>query len=68
MSVEMAVAYIKRMRIDAEFRSTMNETSEDESASWALAKAAGYEFTMSEFKQAQDVVYDEYGIDPSRRM
>lgn len=64
MSVESAVAYIKRMREDAEFRRVMNENSEDEAANWAIVKAAGYDFTMSEFKQAQDVIYQEHGITP----
>ncbi len=64
MSVESAVAYIKRMREDAEFRRVLNDNSEDEAANWALVKAAGYDFTMAEFRQAQDAVYQEYGITP----
>jgi predicted ribosomally synthesized peptide with nif11-like leader len=64
MSVDSAVAYIKRMRSDHEFRAGMNEISEDEEASWAAVRAAGYEFTMSEFKKAQEVVYEENGIVP----
>ena len=64
MSVDSAVAYIKRMRSDNDFRAGMNEISEDEEASWAAVRAAGYEFTMSEFKQAQEVVYEENGIVP----
>jgi predicted ribosomally synthesized peptide with nif11-like leader len=64
MSVESAVAYIKRMRSDEDFRHQMNEASDDDDASWALIKAAGYEFTMVEFKQAQDVIYKEYGVTP----
>lgn len=64
MSVESAVAYIKRMREDADFRRTMNEYSEDEAASWAQIKAAGYDFTMPEFRQAQDVIYQEFGVTP----
>jgi len=64
MSVESAVSYIKRMRDDAQFRTTMNALSENEEASWAEIKAAGYDFTMSEFKQAQDVIYQEHGITP----
>jgi len=62
MSVESAVEYIKRMRSDDDFRAKMNDLSEDEDASWAAVRAAGYEFTMSEFKQAQEVIYDEHGI------
>jgi len=64
MSVESAVAYIKRMREDAEFRRLMNENSEDEAKSWELIRENGFEFTMQEFKQAQDEIYKEYGIDP----
>jgi predicted ribosomally synthesized peptide with nif11-like leader len=64
MSVESAVAYIKRMRSDDEFRARMNDISEDETASWAAIGEAGYEFTMSEFKQAQDVIYQEHGVTP----
>ena len=64
MSVDSAVAYIKRMRSDNDFRAGMNEISEDEEASWAAVRAAGYEFTMSEFKKAQEVVYEENGIVP----
>lgn len=64
MSVESAVAYIKRMRSDDDFRRQMNEASDDEAASWALIKAAGYEFTMVEFKAAQDVMYREHGVTP----
>ena len=64
MSVESAVAYIKRMRDDAEFRRALNENSEDEAANWAYVKAQGFEFTMEEFKQAQDQIYKENGITP----
>jgi hypothetical protein len=42
----------------------MNENSEDDDASWAYIKEQGYEFTMQEFKQAQDQIYKEYGVDP----
>jgi|AGTN01.1.fsa_nt_gi bacteriocin propeptide, TIGR03798 family len=64
MTVESAVAYIKRMRSDEAFRKTMNDASEDEAASWALIQANGFAFTMQEFKQAQEEVYKEYGITP----
>ena len=64
MSVDAAVAYIKRMREDEEFRRLMNETSEDEAAGWAAVKDNGYDFSMDEFKQAQDVIYQEHGIPP----
>ena len=64
MSVESAVSYIKRMREDAAFRRALNENSEDEAANWAFIKAAGYDFSLSEFKQAQDVIYREFGVTP----
>lgn len=64
MSVESAVAYIKRMREDAAFRQTMNDLSEDEESSWAHIRASGFEFTMPEFKKAQDEIYQEHGITP----
>ncbi|MGE4281657.1 MAG: Nif11-like leader peptide family RiPP precursor [Magnetospirillum sp.] len=64
MSVESAVAYIKRMRSDDEFRQKMNDLSEDESASWAEIKASGFDFTMIEFKKAQDEIYKEHNITP----
>lgn len=64
MSVESAVAYIKRMRADEDFRKQMNELSEDETASWSAIHTAGFDFTMSEFKRAQDEVYKEHGITP----
>ena len=64
MAVESAVEYIRRMRSDDEFRKKMNEMSEDEEASWAAIREAGYEFTMVEFKKAQDVIYEEFGVTP----
>lgn len=64
MSVESAVAYIKRMREDAAFRQTMNDLSEDEESSWAHIRASGFDFTMQEFKKAQDEIYREHGITP----
>lgn len=64
MSVESAVAYIKRMREDAEFRRVLNDNSEDEAANWAYIKAQGFDFTMTEFKEAQDQFYKEHGITP----
>ncbi|THF55135.1 Nif11-like leader peptide family natural product precursor [Pseudothauera rhizosphaerae] len=63
MSVESAVAYIKRMRSDEEFRQAVNAYDGDE-AVWAFVASEGFEFTMMEFKQAQDVIYQEYGITP----
>ncbi|ARN80802.1 Nif11-like leader peptide family natural product precursor [Methylocystis bryophila] len=64
MSVESAVAYIRRMRSDDAFRKGMNEISEDEEGSWAAIREAGYDFTMVEFKRAQDVIYEEHGVSP----
>ncbi len=64
MSVESAIAYITRMRDDKEFHRAVNEHSEDEDASWAFIEASGYDFTMPEFKQAQDAVYKEFGVTP----
>ena len=64
MSVESAVEYIRRMRSDEDFRKKMNSLAADEDASWAAIKEAGYEFTMSEFKGAQDVLYEEHGVTP----
>jgi predicted ribosomally synthesized peptide with nif11-like leader len=64
MSVDSAVEYIRRMRSDEDFRRKMNEISDDEEASWAAIREAGYEFTMIEFKKAQDVIYEEHGVVP----
>jgi len=64
MSVEAAVSYIKRMREDEDFRRIANSHSEDEEAGWAFVRDSGYDFTMAEFKQAQDVIYKEHGITP----
>ena len=64
MSIQSAVDYIKRMRSDEEFRQSINALSEDDEASWAAIKQAGYDFSMSEFKQAQDEIYKEFGITP----
>ena len=64
MSVESAIAYITRMRDDKEFHRAVSENSDDEAASWAFIKASGYDFTMDEFKQAQDAIYQQHGITP----
>jgi len=64
MSVESAIAYITRMREDQEFHRAVNEHSEDEAASWAFIKVSGYDFTMPEFKEAQDAIYKEFGVTP----
>jgi predicted ribosomally synthesized peptide with nif11-like leader len=64
MSVESAVDYIRRMRADQDFRKKMNEVSDEDDASWAAIREAGFEFTMTEFKKAQDVIYEEFGVTP----
>lgn len=64
MPVSSAVAYIKRMREDEAFRRFLNDNSEDEDACWTFIKTCGYDFTLEEFKLAQDEVYKEYGITP----
>ena len=64
MSIESALAYIDRMRGDEDFRHIVNGHSEDEAAAWTFVRAAGYDFTMTEFKQAQDAVYKKHGITP----
>ncbi|QWT45558.1 Nif11-like leader peptide family natural product precursor [Azospira inquinata] len=63
MSVESAKAYIERMRADEPFRRTINDC-EDEAANWAYLKEAGYDFDLQEFKEAQELIYQEYGITP----
>ncbi len=63
MSIESAIAYIKRMRSDEAFRQALN-VCDSEEANWAAVKAAGYDFTMPEFKRAQEAIYKEFGITP----
>ncbi len=64
MSVQSAVAYIHRMREDEAFRQLMNETSDDEEACWAILRDNGFSFTLSEFKEAQEEIYKEFGVTP----
>lgn len=64
MSVESAVSYIQRMRSDEVFKRAVNDLADDEAASWIYIKENGYEFTMEEFRAAQDEIYKEYGITP----
>ena len=64
MSMESAKSYIERMRADEGFRSAVNALSEDEEKSWDYIKAQGYDFTLQEFRQAQEKIYQEYGIEP----
>lgn len=64
MSVESAKAYIDRMRTEPEFRQQMNQVDNDEEAGWAKIKEMGYDFTLHEFKLAQELIYQEHGIVP----
>ncbi len=64
MTVESAKAYIERMRADEAFRQSVSALSEDEEESWAFVRAQGYEFTMREFRAAQEKIYEDYGIEP----
>lgn len=63
MTVESAKAYIERMRADDAFRQKINATT-DETANWEFLKENGFEFSVQEFKQAADLVYQERGITP----
>jgi predicted ribosomally synthesized peptide with nif11-like leader len=63
MTVESAKSYITRMRQDQDFRQAVNEC-EGEQDNWAFLKANDYEFTLQEFKLAQEEIYKEYGITP----
>ncbi len=63
MSVESAIAYIKRMRADEAFRRTINDC-EDEQSNWQYLKENGFEFNMQDFQKARDAIYEEYGITP----
>jgi len=65
MSIESAAAYIRRMRSDEGFRRRINDISDDEEASWAEIRRAGYDFTLAEFKAAQDELYREHGVSPN---
>ena len=61
MSIASAKAYIDRMREDEDFRRIVN-ACEDEDANWELLRQNGYEFTIEDFKDAQDVLCKELGI------
>lgn len=63
MSVQSAKDYITRMREDAPFRRAINDCT-DEAANWAFLEENGFEFTLAEFKKAQDEIYKERGITP----
>ncbi len=64
MSMESAKAYIERMRADEDFRQAVNALSEDEEKSWAFVQSHGYDFSMQDFRAAQEKIYEEYGIEP----
>ncbi len=63
MSVPSNKEYITRMREDEIFRKTINDCT-DEQANWEFLKTNGYEFSVQEFKLAQEEIYHEYGITP----
>jgi len=63
MSVDSARAYIMRMRSDEAFRRTVN-ACDNEERNWQFLKENGFEFSLSEFKKAQELIYAEYGITP----
>jgi predicted ribosomally synthesized peptide with nif11-like leader len=64
MSVESAIAYIRRMRSDDAFRQTMNAFDGDDDASWAYLHTQGFEFSVEDFKKGQEEIYREYGVTP----
>jgi len=64
MSIESAKTYIERMRADEPFRQAVNAIAEDEDASWHFLKENGYDFSMTDFQKARDLIYEEYGITP----
>jgi predicted ribosomally synthesized peptide with nif11-like leader len=63
MSIESAIAYIRRMREDDAFRRAMNEFDGSDAA-WRQLEAQGFTFSMEEFRKAQEVIYKEYGVTP----
>jgi predicted ribosomally synthesized peptide with nif11-like leader len=63
MSIQSAKDYIGRMRADETFRRQVNDCT-DEAANWAFLKENGFEFTLPDFKRAQDEIYKEHGITP----
>ena len=63
MSVASAKEYITRMREDETFRRIINDCT-DEQANWDFLKTNGYDFSIQEFKLAQEEIYHEYGITP----
>lgn len=63
MSIESAVAYIKRMRADDAFRKAINDFDGSDAA-WGFIEENGFEFSMDEFRKAQEEIYKEYDITP----
>jgi len=63
MSVPSAKVYITRMREDKPFHQSVN-ACEDEPAKWEFLRQNGYEFSLQEFRLAQEEIYREYGIEP----
>ncbi len=61
MSIESAKAYMQRMRDDPEFKRTVSGRAKDEDA-WAFIRAQGYDFTVAEFKEAQEELSQEMGF------
>ncbi|GAB7082146.1 Nif11-like leader peptide family natural product precursor [Megalodesulfovibrio paquesii] len=55
MSIDDALAYMKRMREDAAFKQQVQalHDADNKDAAWTFVKDHGYEFTFSEFMQAQ---------------
>ncbi|WP_243357616.1 Nif11-like leader peptide family natural product precursor [Fundidesulfovibrio terrae] len=62
MSIDSAIAYMTRMRDDAEFRRKVNEC-DDPAANWAYLRENGFDFSVDEFKLAQKQVYEVHGTD-----
>ena len=50
------------MHSDDAFRAEMKELGDDDEASWAAVRAAGYEFTLSEFRQGQEIFCEEQDL------
>lgn len=61
MSIESAKAYMRRMRDDPEFRKKVNDRT-DNDENWKFLQAEGYDFTIEDFKNAQDELVKEVGF------
>lgn len=55
MSIDDALAYMKRMREDPAFKKQVQalHDGDTQDAAWAFVREQGYEFSFSEFLQAQ---------------